>query len=391
MSTDDRGQWAEQAVVAVGGAFPTSSVVEWPMCSRLLPHVAVCYRWINEYAIYISEAAALLDEAGWFLLQQVRAAEAHPYLVEALRIRETYFSSESLAMTKSLRSMGGLYLIEGNIHRAVEFLKRALKIGKTAKLPAYELAGIFDSLGAAYRDLKETDKAIGAATEAIELLSSELGPDHPELLSSLSNLASFHRDMGRYAKAEELFQRIGESTKDPKYSVYVAAPLNQLAMMYAVTDRLPEARDLLERAAGLLEVNFGVEHPDIARALTNLAQVCERQGDLIQAEQYFQRALVLRDAYHPLGHELTIKSVLDIAAFYADQNKWEQVATVSRTLVKHGNEAVRPVSDQTLYALLSIAGKLFHCGNESDASSLLETATSLEPNWEEKLQQWRMR
>ena len=34
-----------------------------------------------------------------------------------------------------------------------------------------------------------------------------LGPDHPDLVDILDNLAAFYKDQGRYADAQQLFKR----------------------------------------------------------------------------------------------------------------------------------------------------------------------------------------
>ncbi|MBT1570101.1 tetratricopeptide repeat protein, partial [Klebsiella pneumoniae] len=65
-----------------------------------------------------------------------------------------------------------------------------------------------------------------------------LGPDHPDVATSLNNLAELYRSQGQYAQAEPLFKR-------------------SLAIW--------------ERA-------LGPDHPDVATSLNNLAELYRSQG-----------------------------------------------------------------------------------------------------------------
>ena len=42
---------------------------------------------------------------------------------------------------------------------------------------------------------------------SLEIREKQLGPDHPDVATSLNNLADLYRAMGRYAEAEPLYRR----------------------------------------------------------------------------------------------------------------------------------------------------------------------------------------
>ncbi len=77
-----------------------------------------------------------------------------------------------------------------------------------------------------------------------------LGPEHPDVATSLNNLAELYRATGRYAEAEPLYQRaiaIAETTLGPEHPD-LAIWLNNLANLYQATGRYAEAEPLLKRA-----------------------------------------------------------------------------------------------------------------------------------------------
>jgi CHAT domain-containing protein len=80
-----------------------------------------------------------------------------------------------------------------------------------------------------------------------------LGPDHPNVALSLSNLASLYQDQSRYAEAETLAKRalaIREKVLGPDHPD-VAFGLHNLATLYWVQGRYTEAEPLLDRAIAI--------------------------------------------------------------------------------------------------------------------------------------------
>ena len=77
-----------------------------------------------------------------------------------------------------------------------------------------------------------------------------LGPQHPDVAVSLSNLALLYHAQGRYAEAEPLHQRalaICEAVLGPLHPT-VATLLGNYATLLRVTDRSEEAEKLETRA-----------------------------------------------------------------------------------------------------------------------------------------------
>jgi tetratricopeptide (TPR) repeat protein len=62
------------------------------------------------------------------------------------------------------------------------------------------------------------------------------------------------------------------------------------------------ARTMYERALKIWEVNLGIEHPQVARALNNLGMLMQDLGDLVGARMMLERALKIKRKTYPPDH-----------------------------------------------------------------------------------------
>ena len=88
--------------------------------------------------------------------------------------------------------------------------------------------------------------AIPLAEQALAIRKHILGENHPDVATSLNNLAKLYHDQGRYTEAEPLYQRslqIREAQLGKDHP-HVATSLNNLAALYRAQGRYPEAEPL---------------------------------------------------------------------------------------------------------------------------------------------------
>ena len=100
------------------------------------------------------------------------------------------------------------------------------------------------------------DRAVIVAQKALQVAEQNVGPDHPDVATSLNNLAGLYRTQGDYAKAEPLYKRslaIWEKALGPDHPD-VATSLENLAALYRDTNRGSAADALEQRAAKIRAV-----------------------------------------------------------------------------------------------------------------------------------------
>ncbi len=108
-----------------------------------------------------------------------------------------------------------------------------------ATLPVFaQGAGIeWDILSQEVAELYRTGKferAVVVARKALEVAEKNVGPNHPDVATSVNNLAVLYKTQGQYAQAEPLYKRalaIHEKALGPDHPD-VATSLNNLAFLY---------------------------------------------------------------------------------------------------------------------------------------------------------------
>ncbi len=112
-------------------------------------------------------------------------------------------------------------------------------------------------------------EAIPLAQQVLAITEKALGPDDPNVATTLNNLALLCNNQRRYADAEPLFKRslaIREKALGLD-DLNVATTLNNLAELYDNQGRYAEAEPLFKRSLAIREKALGPDHPKVSHAL----------------------------------------------------------------------------------------------------------------------------
>jgi tetratricopeptide (TPR) repeat protein len=131
---------------------------------------------------------------------------------------------------------------------------------------------------------------------ALAIREQALGPAHPDVATSLNNLAEIYRVQGEYTKAESLHQRaltIREQVLEPDHPD-VATSLNNLAGLYHGQGQYAQAEPLYKQALTILQNALGPEHPNTITCMESYAYLLEATDRTEQADQLRRRAAAIR-------------------------------------------------------------------------------------------------
>lgn len=109
---------------------------------------------------------------------------------------------------------------------------------------------------------------------AVEVAEAALGPDHPDVGTSLNNLGSVLQDLGDLAGAKACYKRalvIAEGAYRPDSALAIG--LSNLGCLLFDQGELAGARAYLERALALAEAAFGADNADVETIRQNLSRV----------------------------------------------------------------------------------------------------------------------
>ncbi|MEO0843016.1 MAG: tetratricopeptide repeat protein, partial [Cyanobacteria bacterium J06643_5] len=142
-------------------------------------------------------------------------------------------------------------------------------------------------------DIESVEDAIPHLKEVAENLITLVGDK--DLIWAFWGITRFYQGQGLYTLAEHWHeqclsttkQRLGEEHPD------VATSLNNLAGLYSSQGRYEQAEPLYLQALDLTKELLGEKHPQVATFLNNLASLYESQGRYEQAEPLYLQALDL--------------------------------------------------------------------------------------------------
>jgi hypothetical protein len=197
-----------------------------------------------------------------------------------------------------------------------------------------------------------------SAGEAIAADSARLlGPDHPDTLASVNNLAIACQEAGRKAEAVRLHERalagrvraLGPEHPD------TLASRNNLAIACQEVGRRAEAVRLHERAlAGRVRV-LGPDHPDTLASRNNLAAAYQQMGWAAEAITSFKRALAGREAVLGPDHPDTLASRNNLAAACQEVGWAAEAIALFEQALAAGTRALGPAHPTTVSSRVSLA------------------------------------
>ncbi len=137
-----------------------------------------------------------------------------------------------------------------------------------------------------YQDGKYTE-ATKIYEESLEVAEKVFGPNHPNVATSMSNLAGLYGAQGKYSEAEPLFKRalaIREKALGPDH-LDVAISLNDLAELYRSQGRYTEAEPLYKRSLPIYVKALEADHPVVAETVRKLEEIQKLMGKRREASE----------------------------------------------------------------------------------------------------------
>jgi tetratricopeptide (TPR) repeat protein len=276
----------------------------------------------------------------------------------------------------------------GRYGEAIPLAIEALRIQETVLGPDHpDVATSLNNLAVLYRVQGNYGDAEPLYQRALRIQETVLGPDHPDVAASLNNLALLYRVQGNYGDAEPLYQRalrIRETALGPEHTD-VAQSLNNLAGLYYAQGNYGAAEPLFQHALGIWETALGPNHPTVATSLNNLAELYRIQGNYGDAEPLYQRALRIWETALGPEHPLVATSLNNLAALYDDQGNYDAAEPLHQRALRIRETALGPDHPDVAASLNNLAALYRVQGNYGDAEPLYQRAlrileTALGPN-----------
>jgi len=264
---------------------------------------------------------------------------------------------------------------QGKYAEAIPLAREALRLAEQALGPDHpDVATSLNNLALLYSEMGAYGQAEPLYQRALKIYEAKLGPDHPHVAASLNNLAGLYDDMGAYDQAEPLHQRalkIREARLGPDHPD-VAQSLNNLALLYDAMGAYGQAELLYQRALKIFEAKLGPDHPEVTASLNNLAELYRAMGAYGQAEPLYQRALKIWEAKLGPDHPEVAASLNNLAELYRAMGAYDQAEPLYQRALKIYEAKLGPDHPDVATSLNNLAGLYYNMGAYGQAEPLLQ-------------------
>jgi tetratricopeptide (TPR) repeat protein len=188
-----------------------------------------------------------------------------------------------------------------------------------------------------------------------------------------------HYALAAYGQARPLYERaltIREKTAGLDHPD-TATSINNLAALLQDEGELAKARPLYERALAIRQQALGPEHPDTAESLNNLALLMQRQGDLTGALPLFQRGLTIREKVFGPEHPGTATGLNNLAFVMQGQGDFAGARPLHERALAIREKVFGSEHPHTAMSVNNLAAVLQNQGDFAGARRLYERAVAI--------------
>ncbi len=206
----------------------------------------------------------------------------------------------------------------------------------------------------------------GKSGEALKLLESILATVEKE--GTESEISELRTTLGDAASAESKFEdalahyKLAlahiESVLGPNHpeNIYI---LNNMAVAMKGNGDIEGAGSALERSLSLTERSYGKSVRAVVPILINLGNIYRRGGDLDAAKATLQRAIVVGEATTEEGHPMVTKSMMNLGIVLASQEDYAGATEAFRTVLTRAEASFSEDHPDKAKALNNLGESLF--------------------------------
>jgi eukaryotic-like serine/threonine-protein kinase len=283
--------------------------------------------------------------------------------------REAAKSEQTLGFLMGMFEAGSPLESPGDLVTARELLERGLNdAGRMTGNPELQ-ANLFHVIGKVYTGLGRYDEAVETLQRAVSVQRNHSGNADVETARYLSDLAVAHTRSGNYEKANELFGEALEILISQQGSDHpeVANTMASMGSWIPVTG-IEKAAELRYEALRIREKNYGNEHLLTADALVEVGKIERSLANPLKSIELFSRALQIRSRILGPKHPETAICMIFLAdinrLYHLDRDRAEQLY---RQALEIQTDYYGEMHPSRLHAITGLASLLIENGNQMEA------------------------
>lgn len=183
-----------------------------------------------------------------------------------------------------------------------------------------------------------------------------------------------------YAEAEPLARRslaIEEAHLGMDHPE-IAVRLNNLARLLDETNRREEAEPILRRAVEISEAAYGPTHENVTTNLNNLASLLRATGRLDEAEEITRRVLRIDEGLFGPHHQIVAVDLNNLAFVLQALRKFEEAEPLMQRSLRVNEECFGPDHPNVAVSLGNLGALLFKTGRTDQALPIMRRALAID-------------
>jgi eukaryotic-like serine/threonine-protein kinase len=241
--------------------------------------------------------------------------------------------------------MGNVYRRLGLYSVAQSLLERAVDVGRHADGPENpEVLSSMNDLATVLVQQTRPADAEKLQREALDLERHSLGTENPVTLSTMSDLATSLLEEGRYSEALDFANTVLETQRRVlgAYDARTLGTMNNIAIGLGRSGRLAESEKLQREAIEVGSRALGEDNPQVLNSAGNRGATLIFEGRYAEAEQILLSTFQAQKRVLGLQHPETAHSAYNLACVAARQGHPDQALAVLREAVDYVPPRVLP-------------------------------------------------
>jgi len=275
-------------------------------------------------------------------------------------------------------AMVAVALVAGVVGTAIGFV-RARHEAETARNVSELLVGVFADLDPAAQ-VSQVTSTTSVLDRGVERIRSELSDQPVVRARLLDTVGTAYRNLGQFDRARPLLEealRLREEHLDEPAAAVAdsCVSLGWLAFRTADFDR---ARTLFERALSIYERTLGPDHWAVAATLGSIGTVSARAGDYDDARGFFERSLNIFQAIGKEDDPVVVGTTMPYAMMLMDMADNEAALPLLERALSLYEERFGP-DNAAVSGLVFVLGRCYHeTLRHDEARSFYERALEIQ-------------
>jgi hypothetical protein len=293
----------------------------------------------------------------------------------ALPVVERSFVAQPLVEARLRMTLGMSFWYLGDDRTAANQFRRARTIFTDRLGPDHpDTLESMHNLANAYAALGDESEAFQLREETLTRRNARLGPEHVDTLRSRLALASSYAILNRFDDALKLDQQTAalmEAKLGPEHSETLQA-MNSLARDYKNVRRFDDAVTLLEKTLAIQQRTLGRDHLETLGGMIRLANAYNDLSQHAKAVQLREEALVLQRLKLPADHPDLLTSMYTLANGYGFLQRYTDALKLHKEVLALRKAKFGPDHPQVLWSTWGVAAQLFKLNRAAEAMPMIE-------------------